>query len=201
MARKKNTNKLIDRKDIPEELRPIEGSDDYYVSSTGDVYADYGNDFFLKKKQQTIFGYKYCGVKYKNKMITKRVHRLVASAFIVNPDPKSNTVVGHKNNNKSDNRVNNLYWTTVSENTKKAFQDGLAVNKKGIEDSQSIQVCSFDMSGNLLKTYGSISEASIDTGMTKSGITFQCKHRCVSKPKKSIYFRYKSEYDSSGFVL
>jgi hypothetical protein len=46
-------------------------------------------------------------------------HRLVASAFIVNDDPKTKKVVHHINKIKYDNRLENLSWSSQSENSKK----------------------------------------------------------------------------------
>ncbi len=69
-------------------------------------------------------GYKYVGVKGKNHYI----HRLVAKLFIPNPD--NHNYVGHKDHNKSNNVVDNLYWTDASSNTRHGVRDG-KINYKG----------------------------------------------------------------------
>jgi hypothetical protein len=51
------------------------------------------------------------------------VHRLVAQAFL--PNPNNLPVVMHKDNNKYNNHVSNLKWGTYSENTLQACRDGL----------------------------------------------------------------------------
>lgn len=51
------------------------------------------------------------------------VHRLVAEAFIPNPDDLPE--VNHKNGNKADNRVDNLEWITSSDNLQHAYDTGL----------------------------------------------------------------------------
>ena len=79
----------------------------------GDVYAldnRYDDKRLIKKTQYTVHGYKYCGIIYNGNTINKRVHRLVAEAFI--PNPNRYNIVGHRNNIKSDNRIENRLYIT-----------------------------------------------------------------------------------------
>ena len=178
---------------LPGDAKRIKGTIDHWIDPRGNVYAiDHRNRHhrnLIKKYQTTCFGYKYCGIRYIGEAnnVNKRVHRLVAEAFIENPEGL--TVVGHKNNIKSDNRVENLYWTTPSENTQKTYDDGLARNASGFSDSQSFPCVMYDRFTNkVLGIYGSIKEASRLTGIDHSTIARQCKyHRPV---RKSFYFRY-----------
>ena len=178
---------------LPKTAVKIKGSKNW-IDINGDVYGLDRKGRIFKKAQSIVHGYKYCGINYIGKgVVSKRVHRLVAEAFI--PNPNSYNIVGHKNNIKSDNRVENLYWTTTSENTKKAFDDGLAKNAKGAEDSQSIPVLMFCTKTNkLINSFGSISEASRETGIDKTTISRQARYK---RPcRKEFYFRFPDDADA-----
>ena len=201
MARRKMTNLLIKREDIKEEMRLIKGSTTDYITPTGNIYKDYGNNMFYHKAvfPNKYNGYLYCGITYENGQKQRRIHRLVAEAYI--PNPENLPVVMHLDNNKQNCNVENLKWGTIQENTQQAFDDKLQVNDKSWDDSQSIHVCSFDLQGNLLNKYGSVGEASREIGVTKTTILNQCNHNVKTKPRCGYYFRYLSEYESDGFVL
>lgn len=187
------TNIMIVSK-LPKTALRIKGSKDY-VDIDGSIYTYRSNyhgrktPTIIRKEQRLISGYLYCGV-YDNKLHrckNRRVHRIVAETFIPNPDHLP--IVGHRNNIKTDNRIENLYWTTWQENSQKAVDDKLLVNDRGEADSQSKPVAMYETCTNkLIATYGSISEAVRLTGLPKTTIARQARyHRPVRKP---YYFRY-----------
>ena len=76
-------------------------------------------------------GYRGITLTKDKKRYPKKVHRLVAEAFIPNPNNKPQ--INHIDCNKSNNNVNNLEWCTNSENQKHAFKNGLNSSKKANE--------------------------------------------------------------------
>ena len=86
----------------------------------------FGNVILLKEKilkYNKTKGYLFVTFLKSHKIKNQSIHRLVAMAFIPNPDKKP--CVNHINGIKIDNRIENLEWCTHSENTKHAFNIGL----------------------------------------------------------------------------
>lgn len=99
----------------------------YQVSSLGRIWSVRKQRYMYLSKKPT--GYLEVTLTAKNgKRKYERVHRLVALAFIDNPN--NCPVVNHLNGIKDDNRVENLEWATVKDNTKHAYDNNLG-NFKG----------------------------------------------------------------------
>ena len=99
-----------------EEWRLVEGTDDYFISNFG----RFRHGVKLRKLSYDKDGYLTCNVGKKR----CRVHRLVAQAFIPNPD--NLPVVDHISGDKLDNNVSNLRWVTQQENSQAAHDLGLS---------------------------------------------------------------------------
>ena len=80
-----------------------------------------------KTKGSKSNGYFVVNLNKDKKNKSFRVHRLVASAFI--PNPENKPFVNHKNGIKIDNRIENLEWCTPKENTSHAVNAGLFSSK------------------------------------------------------------------------
>lgn len=82
----------------------------------------------VKKSFKRLDG--YIGIQlYKSKTEIKnfQLHRLIAIAFIENPEKKD--VINHKDSNRENNSLDNLEWVTKKENNKHAYEFGYASNK------------------------------------------------------------------------
>lgn len=158
---RKYSDQLITIDQISEELVLIEESDFDYITRSGKVYAKYSEtEYYLKHPHVNKHnGYVYVSIHTPQGYCTRRLHRLVAKAFI--PNPHNYDIVMHLDNDKTNYNVSNLRWGTASENTQQAVDDGLLVNDKGFEDSQSKPVDVYSIyTGACCKHCGSISEAS-----------------------------------------
>lgn len=105
----------------------------YYVSKTGKVISKKVHIHELKVFV-TDKGYMYVKFTLGKKSRAKFIHRLVAQAYIPNPEKKPE--VNHLDGNKSNNNVSNLEWVTSKENKKHARENDLSRFVSG-EDSGS----------------------------------------------------------------
>ena len=97
----------------------------------------------------------------------KRVNRLVAEAFI--PNPNNYDVVNHKDEDKINNHVYNLEWMTNADNLRYGTRTERAAT------SNQKDVIQMSAEGEVIAEYHSIKEASEKTGINKAGIAMNCR--------------------------
>ena len=123
-----------------EEWVVVDDYESYEVSSLGNVRSidryisqcgrkDYFRAGKTKAQKTTMFGYRDVHLCKSGESKHIFVHRLVAKAFITNPENKPE--VNHKDGVKYHNWKDNLEWTTSQENKKHAVEMGLLTGRKG----------------------------------------------------------------------
>lgn len=146
-----------------EEWKDVVGAEQFYeVSSYGNV-RNKSNGKTLKPRVGKN-GYPKVELAY-GLNIHRSVHRLVAEAFVNNPF--SFPCVNHKDENKENNRADNLEWCTYQYNCR--YGNGaLARNSKVIQ---------YDLAGNTLKTWDSMKEAAETLNLKYQGISRCCRNK------------------------
>ena len=111
-------------------------------------------------KRQTAASAGYMEVRFTTRNVTDRiyVHRMVAEAFI--PNPQGLPEIDHINGDPADNRVSNLRWCTHSQNCL----------YRSPRRNVNRPVVQLDGSGNVVARFGSIPEAARETGIDRHNI-------------------------------
>tara|TARA_R110000772_G_scaffold244683_1_gene357879 strand:+ start:102 stop:575 length:474 start_codon:yes stop_codon:yes gene_type:complete len=92
----------------------VDGWDNYNIYTDGDILGFNNKKITLMKPYKTKDGYIQVSLSKNGKVKTLYVHRLLATAFI--PNPENKRCVDHINGIKHDNRLENLRWATHKEN-------------------------------------------------------------------------------------
>ena len=140
----------------------------YQVSNKGNVKSLVNNNGVSREKilkPEIVNGYKRVTL-YKNKTIKRfLVHRLVAQAFIENPN--NYHCVNHKDENKQNNSVENLEWCTHKYNT------NYGTRNEKIAESRSKKVYQYSKEGELIAVWKSTRECGRN-GFEQSSVSDCC---------------------------
>ena len=128
-----------------QEWRDVPGYEGYYqVSNDGEVRSltrtlSDGRTWKGRKLKGGYFGngYKFITCRKDGKAFNFSVHRMVAMAFI--PNPENYQMVNHKDGNKNNNHVSNLEWVDGSQNQYHAVKTGLRKSKLTKADVRNIK--------------------------------------------------------------
>ena len=182
-----------------EEWRDVPGYEDFYqVSNNGRVrgkerkvkYKTTGTRVLkarILKPKMDKYGYLVVNLSKNNSVKTMKVHRLVYMSFN-GPIPEC-MQVNHINENKTDNRLENLNLMTASENTNWGSRNERA-GKSQINGKKTMPVMQFTLDMELLQTWKSAAEIERQLGFNRNVIGSCCRH------KKHCYtaYGYKWEY-------
>ena len=163
----------------------------YWITSSGKVISEERLDRFNRRHGGEIKpllsggGYHFVNLYLNGKHYQRKIHRLVAEAFIPNPDNKRE--VDHIDNNKSNNDVSNLRWVTHKENqnneitrAKMLVDTSKYVSQKGSDNPFSRRVKMYSLRGEYIRAFDSLAEAGAFVGVGAQQIGRVCSGKRFS---------------------
>lgn len=174
----------------------------YQVSDCGrvrslerDIYYPNGTVHHLKEKVLAFNldrgGYQYVSLSLNGKIKSIKVHRLVAEAFIPNPENKPQ--VNHKNEIKTDNSVENLEWCDAGYNVNYGTRNERMVQNRRYPKLGNHPKAKQVFCEELNKTFDCVKRAEEELGIWGTSIIKVCKEK--GKTAGGFHWRYANEND------
>ena len=162
-------------------IRDIEGYEGIYsITSSGAVISQNGR----RKTEIAANGYERVSLWKKGKQKKYLIHRLVAAAFI--PNPNGFKCVNHIDGNKLNNNADNLEWCNESHNMQHAYKNNLI-------HPATTKVIQYTKDFVMIREWDSIQEACDVLGLTHSNISTVCKNNTNRKYCGGYIWRYAKE--------
>ena len=120
------------------------------------------------------------------------VHRLIAAAFI--PNPNNYPIVNHKDENSSNNYADNLEWCTQKYNTNYGTHNERMARTISETAYQKRKVVQLSLDDTFIAQYKSIQEAVNTTGINRSSIGLCCQGK--NKTGCGYHWMYQEDYES-----
>ena len=155
------TPKIPTKEDLPDEIWKdvVFNGFKMKASNLGRIYTKKGYKTFGSEGSD-----EYMRVNLKKGTLSTLVHRIICTAFHGSP-PSEHHVVNHKDENRQNNRPENLEWITQQENVRHSVSSRLDIpahNKRRVDQ--------YSLDGKLLDTFDCVSDASSKTNVNRSGI-------------------------------
>lgn len=180
--------------EIWKDIKGYEGL--YQISNYGNIISKriwVGRTFIQKEKKikPTIAknGYLRVTLSKENKCKYVNIHRLVAEAFI--PNPNKYPCINHIDGNKLNNNLKNLEWCSHSYNLKEAYRLGLHKSHKGAESYRSKKILQYDLNGNFIKEWDYMMQITEVLGYDYTNISKCCNG--IYKKSKGYIWKYKED--------
>jgi hypothetical protein len=175
-------------KEVWKDIKGYEGL--YQVSNLGNVRSYHSGKWRLLTNVINSQGYKQYLLHKNGKRKNMRGNRLVAEAFIPNPD--NLPLVNHKDENRSNDCVDNLEWCTSEYNN----NYGAARERTSLNHSRNRPVCMFNVNGDFIREFYNINDAAKFVDGVHTCILRCCRNEVFCY--KGYIWRYKEDIDSIG---